>query len=230
MATRPIYKPSLLKVGVETQQVDFHWSPGMSFQQKQKSIRSLHENAKILGAYPILEISSKSSDELGVKLSAFNLKIESTKLKLIISVEVAFQASKIFEKGGPFTDLLGASSVSAKKDPRIRNSGDLIGFDFLGQKFDIKPRTLFYDWIYINALNQNDLLAHELLGYAGFSDIEFNPKKSINCQAYAAALYVSLYKNNYLDIALSSQEEFSAIMKDSYRLKDSDIMVQGKLF
>lgn len=40
-------------------------------------------------------------------------------------------------------------------------------------------------------LNQNPKLAKELLKFNAFTDIEFNPKKSYNCQAYTAALYIS---------------------------------------
>ena len=32
-----------------------------------------------------------------------------------------------------------------------------------------------------------------------FTDIEFNPEKSLNCQAYSAALYSSMVKNKILD-------------------------------
>jgi len=35
----------------------------------------------------------------------------------------------------------------------------------------------------VKALSQHPELAAEASSYAGFSDIEFNPKKSINCQA-----------------------------------------------
>ncbi|MDN5802520.1 MAG: hypothetical protein L0H34_08495, partial [Psychrobacter sp.] len=45
-------------------------------------------------------------------------------------------------------------------------------------------------------LNSN--LKEEALNYNAFTDIEFNPKKSINCQAYSLALYVSLEKRKLL--------------------------------
>jgi len=34
--------------------------------------------------------------------------------------------------------------------------------------------------------------------YEAFTDIEFNPEKSINCQAYSIAMFVSLSKRNLL--------------------------------
>ncbi len=50
-----------------------------------------------------------------------------------------------------------------------------------------------------------------LLRYDGFSDIEFNPKKSINCQAAAAALYKALVREKQLDSALTSPAKFIKI-------------------
>ena len=97
MAIRPVFIPITdSDVGVTEKYVDFKWSPGMAAVQKQKSIRSLHEAAINLGVTSLLEISSKSENELGVKLSAFNLNIITKKNKQVFSVESAFQGSKIF--------------------------------------------------------------------------------------------------------------------------------------
>ena len=76
MVTRYIYIAKTDEVGVEKKQVAFDWYPGFSVAQKQKSIRSLHENARKMGYDNLLEISSKSPDDIGVKLSAFSLKLK----------------------------------------------------------------------------------------------------------------------------------------------------------
>lgn len=200
MATRPIFMPSLEgPFLVSTRHVEFQWHPGMAKSQSQKSIMSLHSQAqRELGVDRILEISSKSLDELGVNLSAFNLMIKTVKRGHQFSLECAFQASKIFERGGPYTDLLNVRSIDAKRDPRLKESGRLIKFRFYGVEWDLVPRTAFYDWLYINALHKQPELAAEVLDFRAFSDIAFNPDKSVNCQAYAAALYVSLHKRGLL--------------------------------
>ena len=54
-------------------------------------------------------------------------------------------------------------------------------------------------------------LAAAVETYDAFTDIEFNPEKSLNCQAAAAALYRSLVHAGRLDEALSSQEAFLRI-------------------
>src|SRR5690606_37283377 len=120
----------------------------------------------------------------------------------------AFQSSRVFERGGPFTDLLARSSLEARKDERLQASGSLLKFEFFGKDFPLEPKTYFYDWIYINALNQNLSLADQLKNFDAFSDIEFNPTKSINCQARSCALYVALEKQGILIEALESADRF----------------------
>ena len=63
----------------------------------------------------------------------------------------------------------------------------------------MKPETIFYDYLYMSALKENEELSQQILEYDGFSDIVFNPNRSINTQAKAAAEYVSLVKTGQLD-------------------------------
>jgi hypothetical protein len=200
MATRPIFSPSLTgKLLVATRHVEFEWFPGMAISQSRKSIASLHQAAcRQIGVTEVLEISSKSPLEIGVCLSAFNLMIKTVKHEREFSLECAYQASKVFERGGPFVDLLNVKSIEAKRDPRLTQHGRLVKFRFFGVDWPLVPRTAFYDWLYINALHKRPELAEQVLTYRAFSDIAFNPERSINCQAYAAALYVSLQKRELL--------------------------------
>jgi len=217
MAKRPIFIPRIDgSIGVEVKLISFSWYPGFSAVQKQKSIHSLHESAYSEGVEAILEISSKSEDELGVNLSAFNLYITTKKYNNKFSVESAFQSSKVFENGGPYKDLLGKSSRDAKKDLRLRNSGKLSKFSFFGEDFPLEPKTVFYDWLYINALLQNKDLAAELPKFQAFTDIEFNPDRSINCQAYSAALYVSFFFAQVDESVLAKPDRFQEIANSSY--------------
>lgn len=210
MAERPIFMPSPSGPElVKTEMVEFKWFPGMALSQSQKSVDSLHEEAKkVLHVDRVLEISSKSRDELGVSLSAFNLMIKTVKKGQEFSLECAFQASKVFENGGPYTDLFEKKSIDAKRDPRLKESGRLIKFRFFGTDWDLLPRTAFYDWLYINALHKQETLASEVLKYKAFSDIAFNPEKSVNCQAYAAALYVSLSERGLLSDRILKDRDF----------------------
>ena len=216
MAQRPIYIPRFIgSEFVKTQMVEFQWFPGLSKTQKQKSILSLHDSArKNFNLNSILEISSKSEIELGVKLSSFNLSFTTKKYNRTFTVESAFQASKVFEGGGPFYDILEMTSREAKKDERIKTSGRLIKFKFFSTEFPLEPKTLFYDWLYINALITNNELKSKIINFDAFTDIEFNPNKSINCQAHSAALFVSLFKRNLLEKAMHSVESFTEIISN----------------
>jgi len=105
----------------------------------------------------------------------------------------------------------------------------MIRFEFFGKEFPLVPRTYFYDWMYINALVQNVSLAEALLDFDGFSDIEFNPKKSINCQAHSVALYISLSKNRVLDIALDNPSAFLSQCEQHYQVQKRNTFVQSSM-
>lgn len=230
MAIRPVFVPITDgDIGVIEKVIDFKWHPGMAKSQKQKSVSELHSAAKLFGINNILEISSKSLDELGILLSAFNLSFVTKRYNQQITVESAFQGSKVFKRGGPYKDLYLADSMTSKKDIRIKDSGQLVGFNFFNIEFPLIPRTYFYDWLYINALVNNPQLVEELYKFDGFSDIEFNPKKSINCQAHAAALFVSLSSAGALEEALSSPDLFLLITKQHYDNQTRVIQVQDSL-
>lgn len=212
MARRPIFVPLLDgKRLVLERYVDFQWHSGFAKIQKQKSIRDLHEMAlREYGVRNPLEVSSKSEDELGVALSSFNLKFK-TKKGRVLTVEAAFQGSKVFTLGGPFVDIFDKAPMDAKRDERLRSSGDLIKFSFFGVDWDLEPKTAFYDWLYINALMKNPDLASAVTDRDGFTDIEFNPEKSINCQARSVALYCALFHNDKIDYALSDMDAFKSL-------------------
>jgi hypothetical protein len=212
MARRPIFRPVLSgRPFVEEVVLDFDWYPGFAKSQAQKSIASLHGAARERGLSPVLEISSKSDSALGVNLSAFNLTLRIRDRSM--SVEVAFQGSKVFEHGGPFHDLYGASSREAKTDSRIRSSGQLIGFNILGEEWPTEPQTCFYDWLYISALSQHTDAAREIVKFNAFSDIAFNPEKSVNCQARSAAVFVALSRQGLLAQATRDKEVYMALVR-----------------
>lgn len=192
MAQRPIFLTEKHSPMVaEEKPLSIQWHGGFSVSQKKKNIIELHKAASHhFDDIVPLEISTKSDCALGIKLSAFNLAI-SLPDGAVSTVECAYQGSKVFERGGAFTDLYQASSLDAKRDKRLWECGALKHFNYFGHIWALEPKTAFYDWLYISALIESDY-AEELLSYTAFTDIEFNPKKSFNCQARAAAMYVSI--------------------------------------
>lgn len=215
MARRPVYFPSKLdNILVETRMVDFQWHPGLSVLQKQRSVRELHAAAsKELGISKILEISTKSESGLGVNLSAFSLIIPSSSGDKSYYLESVYQASKIFELGGPYLDIRHMKPIDAKRDLRLKNSGKLLGFRLSGTEWGLEPKTAFYDWLYLNTVKMSPELSTDILSYEAFTDIEFNPEKSVNCQAYSAALFSSLQSRGLLNKALSSKIDFVDLIR-----------------
>lgn len=233
MATRPVFLATSSGLSlVRKVDIDFTWHPGMARAQRQRSMRALHD--AIRATMPdarVLEVSSLSETPLGTSLSAFNLTFVSRGRGTEVSVECAFQASKVFENGGPYDDLLHVTPREAKRDPRLQESGRLTGFRFFGEPWPLEPQTAFYDWIYLNALHRNHRLAQSVLEWDAFTDIAFNPQKSVNCQASSVALYVSLARRSEIAAALSSREAFLTVLagqgRAGQRLDDGP---QGRLF
>lgn len=202
----------------------------MAPSQKKKNVLELHAAAAKRGLEPLLEVSSKSEEKLGQRLSAFNLKVELDEGG-VISLECAFQGSKVFERGGPYTDLFGVESREAKRDERLSSSGKLMGFRFEGQDFPLIPKTAFYDWLYIRSLYPHREFLQRLHRYAGFTDIEFNPARSINCQARSCATYVALERLELLDECVRSSERFmQVLLPDSIEQPHSDKERQKSMF
>lgn len=195
------------------------WHAGFAPSQKKKNVVELHQAAARAGYSPVLEVSTKSEEKVGQRLSAFNLKVHSAMLGTM-PLEKAFQGSKVFERGGPYTDLYSVEDVrDAKRDTRLKESGPLTGFEFENFWFPLEPKTAFYDWLYITSLYEHrDWLRRHILKYAGFTDIEFNPERSINCQARSCALLVTLLKNDWIDEAISSPGAFIKLLESrNYR-------------
>ena len=210
MVTRPFFVPRFDKVGVDVKtSAPFAWNPGFAVSQKKKNVHALHDAIRfdVCPQSRPLEVSSKSDDEVGVSLSAFNLTL--TMDGRACTVESVFQASKVFEGGvGPFHELYAAPSGEVHAKVKALRGTPLVAFDENGVVWPLNPTRAFYDWIYCRALHEHKDLIEKLSGYDSFTDIEFNPKRSLNCQAYAVALYLSMSAAGVLEEALSGKDAF----------------------
>ncbi len=212
MANRPVFTVCAERPFFLERNVEFTFYSGFSDVQKERCVASLHE--AFLRSRPEarpLEVSTRSEEPLGAALSAFRLNTVLASGESL-PLEVVFQASKVFAEGGPYTDLLSRSPREAKRDPRLRESGPLRAFRLEGRDFPLLPRTFFYDWLYVNAVSRDPQLSTGILGYDAFTDIEFNPRRSLNTQARSAAVFVSLARADLLPEALRSPESFRALV------------------
>jgi hypothetical protein len=207
VAVRPIFLPTETSNSlVREVNIEFRWHPGMALSQARRNISALHSAAAQIGLSPILEVSSKSEHEVGRRLSAFSLKLRHNGKNLYL--ESIYQGSKVFERGGPYQDILTATPKDAKNDLRIRNSGDLTGFQLGKDNYPLLPRTAFYDWLYVQALLPHLEFVRKIHFAVGFSDIAFNPGRSLNCQARSLAMLIALDKRGLVESYTSSFDEF----------------------
>ena len=89
MASRPAWTVRNGKVIVEY--FEFAWNGGFAVVQKQKNITALHEQITEKYHEKALEVSSKSTEELGRNIGAFSLKRNG------VYIENIFQAAKKYE-------------------------------------------------------------------------------------------------------------------------------------
>ncbi len=219
MTKRPVYIPIDRSPYVGTQVIEFTWVCGLSKAQRRKSIVNLHQAAKGEGVRKPLEISTASEVELGVALSAFNLQVtvnlgsEKNPEMHTNSVESIYQSSKKGKKGGPHPEWLTKTSKEVKKLIKEADIGDLHLYQY-GQNFwPAEPVESFFTWLYIQGLMQRVGTIEELAKYDGFTDIYFNPKKTINCQARAVAQAVSMYRMGRLGEIMSSRKSYLEFAK-----------------
>lgn len=193
MAIRPIYISTKdISNPVLQKDINFNWISGLSYEQKCKRRDSLANS--ISNLYDLnewLEVSTKSDKDIGIKLSALNLKLHT--LYEDVSVEQIYQNSKVY---------------CNKK---------IVGFKYGNIEFSNKPYGMFYDYIYMRALLQNPQFYTEIKNYNIFTDVEFNPYRQLNTQARAIAIFKTLYDTNNLDI-LNDLDKFKKFYADSVKL------------
>ena len=199
--------------------VDFEWFPGFALSQKRKCQIGLHQN--FLRAYPdekILEISGSSLFRLGGQLSAMNLRKRTA--VGVTSVESAFQSSRVYQDGketiGPFPEWLFLPGKECKKLVKEKSRG-LHSYRYVfGDEVFYAPDfhiSLFYDYLYLNALlePENEAVRAALCdgGYTAFTDLA---TKSLNSQARSCAIFAGLRKAG-LTQRVKSAEDYLALFR-----------------
>lgn len=166
-----------------------------------------------------LEVSTRSESNLGKRLSAFNLKVKLAGTES--TVESIYQASKVFERGGPFLEVAEMRPWIAKKYIQTKKNGlgEIKGFSF-HKDYPSQPPELFYTFLYFSGLRTS--LTEEdktqLVKIQYFTDIMANPLSSINTQARAMARYVSMMR---LGIEMpNDQDELLDFIKSEMKKKD----------
>jgi len=211
MASRPVFIPNYQDGQlVEERHFDFRWASGFAEVQKKKNIRALRQKANENGIRNVLEISTKSDLKVGQRLSAFNLKIEINEQKY--PLESVYQGSKVFELNGPFPEIFSYPPREARKFIRENQRGNIVAFELEGTKYPLSPKNAFYDWLYIRSLVDHADWIAENVDFDGFTDIELNPAKQVNCQARAFAEFLSLRAKSQLEKSAKDFQFFSSLL------------------
>lgn len=211
MARRPVFIPTYKGAFlVQERFFEFAWSSGFAESQKKKNVAALHSAAKRSGIERILEISTKSDEKVGRRLSAFSLKVEIEGIEY--PLESVYQGSKVFDTCGPFPKIFDYEPREAKRYVRALDCGHLIGFELQGCGYPLAPKNAYYDWLYIRALAKHVEWINENVSYDAYTDIEFNPEKQINCQARAFAEFKSLAARSELAAAVRDFDHFALLL------------------
>ncbi|MGJ4849417.1 DUF6977 family protein [Bacillota bacterium Meth-B3] len=205
---------------VSEKYAEFKFEPGFALSQKRKCIKNMHKaisDTEKVGL--ILEVSTKSESSLGALLSAFSLEYYDSVSNNYYRLENVFQASKKFRAGGPYRELLSIMPHQAKQSTLLDGSGELVSFVGLdGEEWPISAKTAYYDWIYISTvietLRNRSALKDELMSYKHFTDIAFNDKVSLNCQARSLAMYVGMVQSNAVDRYMRDKQSFLSLYSD----------------
>ena len=209
MATRTICFPISGYPYCKEQPVTFTWING----SKRQNIRAVHDAVHTTDPdVSILEVSSASAQPEGEAVSSLRLLLRLDSVAQDVPISTVFEATKVFEHGGPFADLLTCEPPKVHKDTRLRTSGELLRYSLEGSEYPIEPYPdSFFEWLYCRALKQFSEKAAQLSRYNAFSDIAAaaDSKKYYGDSSRAAAIYVGLATAGKLP-CIDSYESFIA--------------------
>lgn len=208
MAVRKVYLSMAEFPYAKEVPVTFPWSNGSKHQNIQAVLDTFHD---VYPEVPVLEVSLASAQPEGVGAAAMKLPLRLADGQEL-PVGVVYQGSRVFENGGPYTDLWQLSRQKVQKDPRLHQSGRCIGYRLEGTDYPAEPHPYaFFNWLYCRAVAQNPDRGQELLRYGAFSDLDLGSAKTDrNSPARAAAVYGGLKAAGRLD-CLASYEAFVAV-------------------
>lgn len=175
---------------------------------KKKAINSIERKLEKLEGKEInhLDINIRNPNPLARKLAPYHISLGDCK------VESIYQASKMFDAGGPYLDLERKPVAKAMNDPRIQNSGNVIDIFYDGEYWG-NDREFFYDYLYILAAKEsidNEELKN-LLKYDYFTDVE--SKYSAEKNPARAVAIMKLMLMQFGEIPPITKKEFVTYCK-----------------
>lgn len=195
MAKRTYYIPSRNGI-LSLMSPEFKWFGGFAKSQGRKCVQSLHDTLHAINpAWRILDTTTRSTSELGVRLSARNMTIKVNERDC--DLEAVYQASKVYEGNiGPHPEMYTRPGGEVKSELKAKTIGlKIVGYNFNGVTYPAEPKHDFYYNLVLRSFAEHPDLGNAVMDYDCFTDITFNPDKGINCQAAAIANYVYLRRS-----------------------------------
>ena len=125
MAVRKVYLPLTEYPYAKEVSITFPWSNGSKQQNVQAVLDTFHD---VYPEVPALEVSLASAQPEGIGAAAMKLPFRLGSSEQEVPVGIVYEASKVFENGGPYPDLLQCSHQKVLKDARLQKSGRCTGY------------------------------------------------------------------------------------------------------
>ena len=170
----------------------------------------------------VLEISSRSQQPLGRRLSAMFLKdADSGK-----PVESVYQASKCYgNEGGPAERVLD-NGFDAKQLDRDRcKTGRLRGFEQKDMFWPANTGTQFYDRLWMRGAREADVGATD---FDAYTDMFHRRGKALACQARTMAMMQGMIRADRLD-TIDDPMRFSETMDEAFALEPTSPALRDEL-
>lgn len=159
----------------------------------------------------VMEFSSKSDNKSVKKLLPGKL------VKLVdgqkVTVNNIFKTAERVTADGSSAGGIAVNVVNKTVvEEGSRKAPKAIGYKYDGHIFSSRPRQMFYNYLYINALLEHPDMMAELAEYDAFSDSLVASNSGNPVPAQAVAIYVSLARLGLLEKA-RDPEEFEKLFK-----------------
>ena len=150
-----------------------------------------HDPAGAPAGLRVLEISSRSDEPLGRRLSAMHLHAAGPDGDRGLPVESVYQAAKCYGDGGPDDQPIPNGYDAKRHDRERRGAGPLRGFHHQGTFWPAASGSAFYDRLWIQAAAAAGA-GRELGRFDAYTDQFHRPGQALACQARSAAMLVGL--------------------------------------
>ena len=195
MAERPVFEVTTKgNAFVKYHSIQFSWN---SRNNGDETISDAFINrARKRFSNEVLDLSSNSKNELSKRISARHLTIQKND-----------EEEKVI-------DIFNKSRLEVEEEKEGgRFKVQQNAYEYEGEHWPSWPRSAFYDFLCVQALNQQEDVHEELLEYQLFSDLRSVAGMKNIYHAGSVALFVSLKKRNLLETALTSKQDFLKFSK-----------------